>query len=100
MDPGYNPKDFLSPRERKVYWNPPFVGGIMSGKIFTKIGECIRLDNNILPSYRDRFFGVRELINGFNKNMRKTFVSSWIVCVDKSMVVFYNKYAPGWIAVK
>ena len=50
--------------------------------------------------YKDRFFWVRELIDGFNENMRKAFVSSWIVCVDESMVVFYNKYAPGWIAVK
>ena len=41
----------------------------------------------------------RELIDGF-KNMRKAFVSSWIVCIDESMVVFYNKYASGWIAVK
>ena len=72
----------------------------MSGKRFTKIGECIRLNNNTPPTYKDRFFWVRELIDGFNENMRKTFVSSWIVCVDESMVVFYNKYAPGWIAVK
>ena len=32
--------------------------------------------------------------------MRKAFVSSRTVCVDKSMVVFNNKYAPEWITVK
>ena len=25
---------------------------------------------------------------------------SCLVCVDESMVVFYNKYTPGWIEVK
>ena len=50
--------------------------------------------------YKDIFLGIRESIDGFNKNMRKAFVSSWIVSVDESMVVFCNKYASGWIAVK
>jgi len=100
LNPGYIPRDFFSHKERNIYWNPPFLGSIMSGKRFTKIGECLRLNNSTPPSYKDRFFWVRELIDGFNDNMKKAFISSWIVCVDESMVVFYNKYAPGWIAVK
>ena len=43
---------------------------------------------------------VRELIDGFNKNMENVFILGWIVCVDESMVVLYNKYAPGWIVIK
>ena len=40
------------------------------------------------------------MIDGFNSNMKKVFIPGWIVCVDESMVVFYNKYAPGWIVLK
>ena len=73
----------------------------MSGKRFTDISSCIRLRMEVdTPSYRDKFFWVRELIRGFNDNMSNVFVPGWIVCVDESMVVFYNKYAPGWIVVK
>lgn len=32
--------------------------------------------------------------------MSEVFSPAWIVCLDESMVVFYNKFAPGWIAVK
>ena len=73
----------------------------MSGKRFNQIGECIRLrKKEDIPCQRDKFCWVRELIDGFNQNMTKVFSASWIICVDESMVVFYNKYAPGWIAVK
>ena len=101
LHPGYQTKDFFSVKERNMIWNPPFLGGVMSGKRFSRILESIRLrkkhDN---PQRRDRFFWVRRLIEGFNYNMTHTFNPSWIVCVDESMVVFSNKYAPGWMVVK
>ena len=100
LNPGYSPKDFFPTRERNIYWNPPFLGAVISGKRFSKIGEGIRLNNDVPPTYKDRFFWVRNMIDGFNHNMSKTFNPAWMVCVDESMVVFYNKYAPGWIAVK
>lgn len=28
------------------------------------------------------------------------FSPAWIVCIDKLMIVFYNKFMPGGIAVK
>ena len=73
----------------------------MSGMRFNQISECIRLrKKEESPSFVDKFFWVRELIKGFNDNMTEVFIASWLVCIDESMVVFYNKYAPGWIAVK
>ena len=39
------------------------------------------------------------MIDGFNHNMNNKFNPAWMVCVDESMVVFYNKYVPGWVAV-
>ena len=73
----------------------------MSRKRFRHISECLCLrKKEDVPEYRDRFFWVRELIDRFNNNMQQKFIPSWMVCVDESMVVFYNKYAPGWIVVK
>ena len=40
------------------------------------------------------------MIQSFNENMVAVFSPLWHVCLDESMVVFYNKYAPGWIALK
>lgn len=101
LNPGYSTKDFFSLKNRTVFWNPPYLGGYMSGKRFLKITECIRFQKREeSPRYRDKFFYVREMINSFNDNMTFAFSASWLVCVDESMVVFYNKYAPGWIAVK
>ena len=100
INPTYSQDDFFSLKERNIYWNPPFLGSIMSGKRFKIITEWIRLTTSKPPEYRDRFFLVRDLIYGFNEHMAEIFSPSWIVCVDESMVVFYNKYAPGWVAVK
>lgn len=53
-----------------------------------------------LLEYSDRFFLVQDLLDGFNVHMTEVFVPYWIVRVDDSMVVFYNKYVPGWVTVK
>ena len=67
----------------------------MIGKRIEKVLECIRLskDEYILQNCY-RLFWVSDLINGFNINMTK------LLIVDESMVAFYNKYEPGWVAVK
>ena len=101
LHPGYQSKEFFNVKPRDMFWNPPYCGGVMSGKRFSDISACIRLrKDEDVPNYRDKFFWVRNLIDGFNENMSKVFCPAWIVCVDESMVVFYNKYALGWIVVK
>ena len=72
----------------------------MSGKHFKSISKCIRLIMGDLLEYSDRFFLVQDLLDGFNVHMTEVFVPYWIVRVDDSMVVFYNKYVPGWVTVK
>ena len=69
----YTPNEFFSHNERDIYWNPSCVGGVKSGKRFTKIRECMRLNKNEPPSYRDRFFWLRPLFDGFNDNMKKAY---------------------------
>ena len=32
--------------------------------------------------------------------MTEVFSSSWITCLDESMVVFFNAFCPGWMNVK
>ena len=43
---------------------------------------------------------MRGLINDFNDKMYATFGPSWLTCLDKSMVIFFNAFAPGWMNVK
>ena len=57
LHPGYSTKDFFSLKNRTVFWNPPYLGGYMSGKRFLKTTECIRFQKREeSPRYRDNFF--------------------------------------------
>lgn len=99
--PAYEYREFFSLRERTKYWNPSFVGDIMSRNRFEEINQHFSLRADDPPStYRDKFWWIRELIVEWNRNMIDKFSPSWIVCVDESMVVFLNPYAPGWVTVK
>ena len=72
----------------------------MSRNRFDSLHSCMRLRYQDPPSFRDKFWHIRELINSFNKNMTEVFSSSWITCLDESMVVFFNAFCPGWMNVK
>ena len=104
LNPGYQQLDFwvcLSSRPRDMYWNPPYFGELMSKTRFIQIHSALRLRNEQPPvNYRDRFWQVRELIRAFNTLMELSFFSSWLVCVDESMVIFSNSFCPGWMNVK
>ena len=77
LHPGYQMRDFFSVKNRTTFWNPSFLGYIMSGKRFEQINECIRLRNiEDNPDYRDKFFWVREMIDCFNENMEDIFSPS------------------------
>ena len=100
LHPGYQSRDFFSKVERDTYWNPPYVGDHMSGKRFEQISSAIKLTSNEPPTYRDRFFWVREMIQAFNDETKEAFIPGWLVVVDESMVAFLDKYCPGWTVVK
>ena len=80
---------------RDIYWNPPFLVGIMSGKRFIKMGECIRLNHNDPPSYKVRFFRAREIIDGFNNNMKKHLIHHGLFALTSLWSFFIINMLPG-----
>ena len=101
LHPGYTARSLFFVKEINVLLKPPFIIGIMAGKRFDKIGECIHLrKKEDITKHHDIFFWVREIINRFSRNMTKCFSSEWIVCVDTSTVVLYNKYSSIWVSIK
>ena len=52
------------------------------------------------PTFRGDFYEVREIKKSLNGNMKKTFVLSWVSCLDESMSPFDKKQkCPGLIHV-
>ena len=99
--PGFAPRDFFSLTKREFDFHPPYLGVYVTGKHFEQINSHLTLTMQELPkTYRDRFWWVRPLIDAFNKETQEDFIAGWLIVLDKSMVVFLNKYAPGWTVVK
>jgi hypothetical protein len=52
------------------------------------------------PTYCDRFFEIRKLVDAWNENMVVNFSPGWISCLDESMSTWANKYTcPGYMFV-
>ncbi|KAG7359200.1 transposase IS4 [Nitzschia inconspicua] len=95
---------------RSEFWSEedinPFSGALvrfhkwMSEQRFETILTCLRYTNHPAPSYKDKFHGVRQLIDAWNDNMLNTFRPSWVSCLDKSMSPWTSRWTcPGWIFV-
>ena len=61
--PAYEYREFFSLRECPKFWNPSFLGKIMSRNLFEEINQHFTLRKDDPPSnYRDKFWWIRELI--------------------------------------
>ena len=50
------------------------------------------------PTYVDKIFEVRELLQAFNQKMKQIFNSGWIVCLDESMSPWTRQWTcPGFV---
>lgn len=77
LHPGYQADNLFSSKSRTMYWNPPFIGSVISGNGFCSICECIMLrDLKDASEHRDKFWWVRELLDAFNRNMERIFCPS------------------------
>ena len=48
--------------------------------------------------YVEKFWQVRDLISAFNSHMAAIFASSWVICLDESMSIWFNRWTcPGWV---
>ena len=50
------------------------------------------------PTFRDKFWQIRDLISAWNEHMQTIFVAAWALCLDESMSFWNNRWTcPGWV---
>jgi hypothetical protein len=98
---GFKRRDFWSLKPVNVYDGIPYrFSEWMSLNRYQEILSHLKYTDNDRPSYPDRFWEVRLLIEEWNINMSKVFNPSWVSCLDESMSIWHNKYTcPGWMFV-
>ena len=97
---GYDRHQFWAREKQKGRDTPFKFNGYMSRDRFDDILSAMKYTSNQKPSYVDKFWEVRELIDSWNTNMDNQFVPSWISCLDESMSKWLNKYTcPGYMMV-
>jgi len=70
----------------------------MSRRRFVAITSALRFTSLTPPTFRDKFWEVREMIAAWNEHMAKIFLSAWVVCLDESMSIWHNRWTcPGWV---
>ena len=66
---------------------------------FEQILTQLKYTDEDPPHYVDRFFHVRKLAEACNSNMSTNFIPGWISCLDESMMIWTNKFGPGWVVL-
>ena len=97
---GFNHDEFWSGRKRDERTRPcPYnFRQFMSHRRFDAITRCLRFTSAKAPSYPDRIWEVRQMISEWNWNMARSFVPGWILCLDESMSIWFNRWTcPGWV---
>ena len=70
----------------------------MTGRRFEMITNALHFTDKSAPTFKDKFWEVRQMIQEWNKNMTLMFRSSWVSCLDESMSIWNNKWScPGWV---
>ena len=97
--------------ERRKFWAdgenesgsrmPPYCyNGIMPRDRFESILTNLVYTKKDPPTYKDRFWEVREMLAAWNTNMANEFRAGWMTCLDESMSKWVNKYTcPGYMVV-
>ena len=77
---------------------PYNVKHFMLYKQFKLVTKSLSYTNVSAPTYHDKYWQVRQMLQAFNDNMARIFLSSWVICLDESMSIWHNKFTcPGWI---
>ena len=72
----------------------------MSRKRFEAILKALSFTNKAPPTYKDRFWLVRDMIASWNDNMENVFKCGWVTCLDESMSSWLSRWTcPGWMFV-
>jgi hypothetical protein len=97
---GCKKKDFWStlPFDERTNPCPYNFRKKMSSKRFDAIMVALSLIDVNKPTYRDKFWEVRQLTAEWNKNMAEAFSPGWILCLDESMSIWHSRWTcPGWV---
>ena len=98
---GADRRSFWSTNKLDPFHGAPFrVTSYMSRRRFDSILTNLGYTKEDPPSYRDRFWEVRPMLEMWNTNMANNFSPSWINCIDESMSKWVNEYTcPGFMFV-
>ena len=70
----------------------------MSRRRYLAITSALRFTTKPAPSFRDKFWQIRDLILVWNEHMAAIFSTAWALCLDESMSIWNNKWTcPGWV---
>ncbi len=97
---GWNQRDFWDCHEPSERRNacPYRLGKYMTKNRFDNITRELRFTKANKPTFVDRIWEVRQLIDEWNKNMASIFIPSWILCLDESMSIWFSMFTcPGWV---
>jgi hypothetical protein len=68
----------------------------MSWRHFLEITSGLRFTLKQPPSFRDKFWQIRDLISTWNEHMGRIFSAAWALCLDESMLIWFNRWTcPG-----
>jgi hypothetical protein len=98
---GFRRSDYWSSKPISMYEGAPYrFIEYMTLKRFEAILLALTYTNKTSPTYKDRFWEVRQVISEWNRNMAEIFTPSWVSCLDESMSPWNNRWTcPGWMFV-
>ena len=98
---GYTRIDFFSSLAINVKYGAPYrLNEYISRNRFEQILQALSYTLKETPTYLDRFWEVRDMIDHWNSNMEKVFKCGYITCLDESMSSWMNRWTcPGWMFV-
>ena len=96
---GFSRKDFWSQSPIGLSHGAPYrLNEFMSKSRFDSIMEALAFTDDSPPTYRDKYWEVRKMVEVWNENMTEVFSPGWITCLDESMSIWFNKWTcPGWV---
>ena len=94
-----NRKEFWSKKAISRKRGAPYrFNDLMTGSRFEDITNALEYTDKAAPTYKDRFWEVRQMIEEWNNNMKDMFIPAWITCLDESMSIWTNRWTcPGWV---
>ena len=98
---GFSRRDYWSQCEINVVNGAPYrLNQWMHRDRFNDILSALAFTNENPPTWKDKFWEVRQMIAAWNTHMTEIFQSSWVSCLDESMSIWSNRWTcPGWMFV-